>query len=165
MALVVEDGSGLADANSYITLAEVRAFAIDRGVTLPSSDDSLIPLLVQACDWTESYADRFVGTKTTETQALAWPRLDSEGVDLGIPAMLKRAQCFAVISAHNGITLQPDVAADVARVTKEKVGDLEVNYSAPKLDELQAGPQLTAAYSALKTLFYSSSLGFTTIRV
>ena len=35
MALVVEDGTRVEGANSYLTVAELRAFAGDRGLTFP----------------------------------------------------------------------------------------------------------------------------------
>ena len=38
MALVVEDGTGKADADSFISLIGARAFAEKYGITLPTND-------------------------------------------------------------------------------------------------------------------------------
>ena len=50
MALVIEDGSRVAGANSYVTLAEARAFASARGVTLSAVDATLEPFVIKAFD-------------------------------------------------------------------------------------------------------------------
>jgi hypothetical protein len=76
--LVVEDGSGLASANTYVSLAGANAFA----ATLLFVDawDDLVAdrqevLLLEATRWLDRFTWR--GTPSTPTQALAWPR---EGV-------------------------------------------------------------------------------------
>jgi hypothetical protein len=75
LALVVEDGTGLADSNSYVSTDYVRNYAAFRGVSLPADDDALIPFMINAMDWLEAYADDFIAAAVSDTQALSWPRL------------------------------------------------------------------------------------------
>lgn len=174
--IVVEDGTGLADANSYISIAEARQFALMRGVTLApaggAGDDTVATMLIQSTDWVESFRLEFVGTPTFPTvQALSWPRTVCKcgtNVDLGVPAAIKNAQAHAIMAVKAGVDLLPVVDPSVAAVTKEKVGQLEVAYAAPNLAALAEGPQLTAAKGCLEPLLLSyavAGLGFKTIRV
>ena len=45
MALTIEDGSGVAGANSYIDVAAARTYAAARGLTLPAADGDVEALL------------------------------------------------------------------------------------------------------------------------
>lgn len=98
MALVVEDGTGIAGANTYLSVAELRAFAVDRGVTLPAQDSDVATLLVKACDYLELKS--YIGVRASDSQGLSWPRLET--VYTGIPAKLKTAQSLLAIEAQNG---------------------------------------------------------------
>lgn len=112
MALVVEDGTSVAGANSYITLVEVRAYALSRGLILSAVDATVEVMCIKAMDYLESFRDKFQGTKVFETQVLQFPRynvyidsiLNSETV---IPQLLKNAQCQLVMDISNGVDIQP----------------------------------------------------------
>ena len=67
--IIVEDGSVVAGANSYVTEAELTTYAADRGITLTAATDVL---LIKAMDYIESLS--FIGTKFSEGQSLQWPR-------------------------------------------------------------------------------------------
>ena len=60
MSLIVEDGTGLPDANSYCDLDEIRSYAADRGVALSSDDAIIIAFAIKATDYLESYAELWV---------------------------------------------------------------------------------------------------------
>ncbi len=75
MALEVEDGTGKADANSYVSVAEYRAYAQARGVSLPVDDAQVEAQLTQAMDYVESFRAKYQGRKT-------WPR---PGMDVSHP--------------------------------------------------------------------------------
>ena len=52
--IVVEDGSGKTDSNSYIDEAGLTTYATDRGITLTAADDAAkAALLIQAMDYIE----------------------------------------------------------------------------------------------------------------
>ena len=136
MATIVVDGSGKTNSNSYVEETDLTTYAADRGVTLTAADDAAKAiLLIQAMDYIESL--NFKGSKYTEAQALQWPRsgavLDGYYVDVdSIPELLKQAQMENAIGIDGGV----NPLANVPRETiKEKVGDIEVEYSSNALNQ------------------------------
>lgn len=129
MALIIEDGTGKDDATSFASVVETRAFAAARGfTTLPVADAEVEALLVKAGDYLASL--EFLGSKTSRTQSLPFPRkgivLDDEEVpDDEIPAEVKRAQMQL---AMEGVTVSLLPSATGRRVKKEKVDVLETEY-------------------------------------
>lgn len=132
MALVIEDGTGVAAAVSFVTVAEARTFAAARGVTLSATDSVVEVLLVKAGDYLLGLENRFKGSRTTSAQRLPFPRYDvvlpgeyylANNV---IPAALKEAQIQLAMEAVNN-DLRPTVTGFA--VIREKVGPLETEYS------------------------------------
>ncbi len=75
MAFVVEDGTGIANANSYITEEMLEEYAEDRGVTLPSSGN-VEAAMIRATSYIDSYRARFPGYRAhNRLQGLEWPRI------------------------------------------------------------------------------------------
>jgi hypothetical protein len=131
MPLVIEDGTGVAGANSYASIAELRIFATDRGVAFPAVADPdpaiaiFTPYLIRACDYLESLRDRYNGwALVPDTQELAFPRAgifvnaqpgflypgwgSAAAKELPpIPNQLKNAQCQLVLEQMKGISLSP----------------------------------------------------------
>ncbi len=126
MTLVVEDGSIISGADSYISTADFTAYAAARSYTLIAGAETL---LIQAMDYLESL--KYKGVKSTISQPLQWPRINVyiDGYYFPsneIPQDLIDAQCEVAmaIDAGNG------PLADVARQTiREKVGPLDVEYA------------------------------------
>jgi hypothetical protein len=52
--LVVEDGSGVVDANSYTDLADARAYLALRGLALSVTDGTAETQLIRAMDYIEA---------------------------------------------------------------------------------------------------------------
>lgn len=130
MALVVEDGTGLTNSTSYASLADIRAFATARGVTLSTDDTVLEPLVIKAMDYIEAFRDRFKGDKANATQALQFPRSDVyiDGVAVeadAIPVDLTNALAQLVM-----VAVDTDLAptGDGQVVVKEKIGPIETQY-------------------------------------
>jgi hypothetical protein len=79
MTIIVEDGSGVTDANSYTSLADFRAYAELRGLTIPADDPAAEALLIRAADvmngikWLPGDS---LEHKTYPDAYLAWPRTD-----------------------------------------------------------------------------------------
>lgn len=136
MPLIVEDGTGVANANSYITLAVARTYASLRGIVLSVDDPTLTAQVILAADFLESFAQQYVGSPTLFTQSLSWPR---QGVlfdpnnpypNNQIPIQLLNAQCEAVIAETAGIILQPTTDYGTSGfVVEEKVDVLTTKYS------------------------------------
>lgn len=127
--IIVEDGSIVANANSYNTVAELDAFALLRGVTLPSTTAEKEVLLIQGTDYTETFWNRFQGSLVSEVQVLQFPRnnVSVNGFRVAattIPQTLKNAQLQASIES-NIEELTPNTGQNIK---KEKVDVIEVTY-------------------------------------
>ena len=143
--IVVETGSGATTANSYVSEQELTTYASDRGVTLTGTASVLI---IQAMDYLES--KMFVGTKSNIEQNLQWPRygveIDNYYIDSDyIPRLLKEAQMEICIGIDGG---ENPLANQARETIKEKVGELEVEYSRSS----RATTYLTAAETKLQKL-------------
>lgn len=131
--IVVEDGTEVSGANSYVTTAELATYADERGVTITGT---AADLLIQAMDYLEQ--QNFKGVKNTSTQALQWPRynvyIDSYYVtSTTIPQLLKDAECEIALAIDAG----NNPLATIDRVArKEKVGPIEVEYAAGASDSV-----------------------------
>lgn len=106
MTIVVEDGTVVAGANSYITRASAIAYAAARGVTLANTD-ATDAQIVQAFDYLESMRSQFKGELVEYDQPAAWPRAGAtiEGYDWSsdeIPRQVIAAQCALVVEINAG---------------------------------------------------------------
>lgn len=133
MAFVVEDGTGVVNANAYATAAEADAYFTDRGVaTWTGTSDEKNALLIQATDYIEArWSTRFLGeVEFPETpQALSFPRTGIEGYE-GVPECLKRAT-FEYANRARVAPLAPDPAYEANGKTltgkRTKVGPIETD--------------------------------------
>ena len=84
MAIIVEDGTLVADANAYITVQFFRDWHSVRGITAASADagsytTALIEAaIVKATDYVDKrFGTKFVGSLRDRDQSLMWPRSDA----------------------------------------------------------------------------------------
>jgi hypothetical protein len=134
MALTIEDGTLVAGADSYVTVAEAKAYATKRGsaVFAALTDADIEEYIILAMDYIEGFRSEFKGEKVSSTQALQWPRqyvyIDDVLIsNTTIPAELKNAVIQSAIEA-TAETLQPNTGGRT--VTKERVDVVEVEYAA-----------------------------------
>lgn len=130
MALVVETGSGVSGANSYLKVAELRAFAADRGLSLPAGDSAVEALLIKAADYLELKS--YIGVKFTDSQGLSWPRLETVYVpteSTAIPSVLKRAQSILAMEAQNG---ELSWATRPGKYIQTKIDVIYIKYASDK---------------------------------
>lgn len=131
MTIIVEDGSNIPNANSYVTVAELDSFASLRGYTLPTTETDKEVLLIKGTDYTESFRARYQGYKTYPDQSIQFPRnqvyIDGYPVaNNTIPQDLKNAQMQAAIETSlSGGDIQPNTGKNIK---KEKVDVIEVEY-------------------------------------
>ena len=149
MSLIVEDGSVVTGAESYISVADASNYHTVRGNTAwaaLTTDALREAALRKATDYMrQAYRSRWQGYKVNEDQALDWPRygVEVEGyaVDSDIvPTEVKNA-CAELALRASAADLNPDLTQGVAR---EKVGQIEVEYD-------KASPQFTR-YKAIDAL-------------
>jgi hypothetical protein len=159
MSLVIENGTGVANAVSYVTTAEVTSYATTRGIVLPDATDAAVEILIhKAMDMLESLESQFQGIRVTSTQPLAWPRkeVSLNGFPVPentVPALLKKALCQLATDASQ-IDLMP--RGDGREVIREKVDVLETEYAARGVAAPQ--PHLTAFYAILDPLLGSGGV-------
>jgi hypothetical protein len=80
--MIVEDGTGVAGANSYATVQEFKDFHTARGNTVlaEADDDQVESALVKGTDYLEQkFRLLWKGSRSYATQVLSWPR---RGVDV-----------------------------------------------------------------------------------
>lgn len=168
--IIVEDGTNVANANSYASVADLTAFADQRGINLPVGADPQARLLIKAMDYLVLYGDQWKGTITYDVQALPFPRQDiwvgfEELDDTSIPAGLKTAQLHLAALAAAGVDLSPTTEAGLP-IILEKVGPLTTQYASPAL---LAGQNWTKpdfpVVDALLAPLLNRGFGLTTVRI
>jgi len=119
VALTVEDGSGVASADSYITTTQVTTYADEYGVVKAGFVSLTTPQKEAACRMAAVVLDsrwshRFPGYRATEDQGLTWPRTDALYTDgyaidyEDIPVEVERAQAHLALLVGQGT----DIASD-----------------------------------------------------
>lgn len=133
MALVVEDGTGLSTAESYISVADADTRHSDLGNTAWAalSTGAKEAALRAATDYMEgSYRQAWKGTRRTRDQALSWPRygviVDGWCIDSTIVPAEVAGACADLALRASTATLAPDIERAVIR---EKIGALETEYA------------------------------------
>lgn len=151
MALIVEDGTIVTDAESYITVDDADAYHTARGnAAWTGADAAKEALLRKATDYMgQVYGLRWKGDRVSASQVLDWPRdgVEAFGFDVdsdAVPDAVVQACAELALRALRG-ALTPDVTR---RTVREKVGPIEVEYdrNAPALPDYQAVDNLLAPY-------------------
>ena len=126
--LIIENGQGLSNSESYVDESYVNAYFLKRGNTEWDSITNKESRIVLAMDFIENNYT-YLGTKLVSTQSLSFPRvINGETV---YPIAIKNALCELALKANSGDLLQ-----DTGKTTiREKVGTLEVEYD-PNQDDL-----------------------------
>jgi len=119
MAFIVEDGTGVADSNSYGAVADANSYFTDRGdADWTGTDAEKEQALVQATDYIDVMnGHRFIGDKVDEDQSLEFPR-DYWGAV--IPRNLERATFEYAKRALSG-ALAPDPTVDATGYAVKRV--------------------------------------------
>lgn len=160
--MIVEDGTGLPNANSYVTVEFADDYFSARGV---SSWDSLETAqkeqaLICATDFIDNVY-QWYGKKATSEQALRFPRVnlvDYEGQEIvGIPNCLKQAVCDGANLSASGTELF-QTKNENGDVVQETITTLSFTYA--KSDKSEATTS-TTLYDSINTklrgLFKESS--------
>ena len=115
MDLVVEDGSGREDANTYASLDYVDTYHSDRNNTFWATGSSTIrkACILRGCDYIEKrFREMYKGYRRTKDQALGWPRIGAYDTDQyvfdDVPKQLMMAQAEYALRAYIYGVLTPD---------------------------------------------------------
>jgi hypothetical protein len=137
MPITVEDGTGLASADAYVSVAEAEAYAAARGAGFPTPLTAQEQAIVRATAYLDArYGGAFTGQRLrSREQALAWPRsgaVDAEGAAVdsaSVPREIRNAACEAAIrelATPGG--LAPDLERGGA-IKSLQAGSVEVVYA------------------------------------
>jgi|AntAceMinimDraft_11_1070367.scaffolds.fasta_scaffold14574_4 hypothetical protein len=157
MALTVETGASIANADSYVSLVDAQAYVDARGYSVTLTEG----LLLRAMDTLSGVS--FKGAKTASTNALAWPRYgvyDAEALlvlPTVIPDGIVNAQIWLAYYILGGD--DPAVMGTPA-VLMEKVDVINVMYAASNgSTTVVSAMSLPNVRAALKGLVAGEVLG------
>lgn len=164
MALVIEDGTGIAGATSFVTVAEFRAYATQRGIALPVADADVEIPLIKAMDYLANFEPRMSGVRIEEDQALFWPRrpdppqTPAPSWQGTVPSTWKVMQMKLAIYALGGALIVAERPEDRGAVKAVTVGPIKTEYaggaagsSQPRFRDVDAllSPWLKSAIGAV----------------
>lgn len=147
MALIIEDGSVVANANSYITVAEFKSWADGRGISY-GTDEAVEQAILRAMDWFERQF--FIGRKANENQPLQWPR--TEALIDGYYADATEIPKEVPVALYEATKVELDGNSQLnnedRRTIREQVGDISVEYAENSNNRVTT-PALTFAMNRL----------------
>lgn len=161
MTIIVEDGSNVTGANSYVSLVDARAILIPLGQDLDLDDAIAEQQILNAARYIEAFRQSFKGWKRNGIQSMQWPRFgvsiddSSIGSDI-IPQDLIDSQVFAAYEYAQGQTLQPSSPGQSV-ASEEVVGAVKVSYF--DKGAIDGSPTLVRVNDSLNPLLKSD--GFT----
>lgn len=160
MTMVVEDGTGKTDSNSYGAVADADTYFSDRGITAWTGASTLKEYaLIKATDYIDTvFGSRFKGKKVdSDTQALEFPR--TPPCITGIPTVLKKA-CYeyALRALTSTLLPDPEMQSNGLRVvsTVQIAGPLEEHVTYSDTHSMQILKPYPAADKLLRALLNSS---------
>lgn len=115
MAIIVETGDGLSNAQAYIDVAYLDAYMAERGLTTDKTEQQKeAAIVISAKDWIDGQHS-FAGRKLDQDQALEFPR-----VDVGVPLAIKQANAQAAYLQLNGALLVDTTSISTAGVVESE---------------------------------------------
>lgn len=128
MAIVVEDATGLATAESYLSVADYKAYWLDRGVTVTDTDPVIEANLRLATEYIDlRWGHLAPGVAISEDQALCFPTDYFITDPVSLPVALERATAeYTSWSISSGLFIDNDGSSGPGiTFLKEKVGPIE----------------------------------------
>lgn len=161
MNIIVEDGTGKSNANSYVSLEDFQSYAAVRNKGTVFDDDAMTLALVQAAEFIGSFESDFQGIRSSSTQALTFPRLNVEynGYVIGpmdIPNAIKDVQKYAALASLNGVDLFP--MQTEAALKRSTIGPITDEWDTSGFQP-GATPIISYVNSLLKGFGYVSANG------
>lgn len=132
MSLIVEDGTGLSTAESYVSVADATArhASLDNTNWAALTSQEMESALRRATQYMlQAYRTRWTGDRLNGTQALDWPRWNvwTDGYPVApsiVPVDVANACADLALKAAAG-----DLNDDLTRgVVRKKIGPLETEY-------------------------------------
>tara|TARA_R110000823_G_scaffold295316_1_gene414394 strand:- start:7425 stop:8258 length:834 start_codon:yes stop_codon:yes gene_type:complete len=156
--LIIEDGTVVANANSWVTDEEYKAYAKLKGYSIPATQPDREANLANAYDFINfTYEDRLQGWRVTpQTQTGCMPRTNIYAYDVlvgstSIPQDFKNAQMLASFSINDGVDI--NAVKDTANLAGFSVGSgaysesYQSNSSTPTLAQMPAVTKVLKPYT------------------
>ena len=167
---VVEDGTGKADANSYVSVSAADSYFDKQGNPAGWSSSTQaqkeMALRVATAYITERYGNRWRGVIDSDTQALDWPRSGVVDADTGLyydndemPARLLNATAEVALRYRAGTTLRPDVAIGDGNVTSSTVSVGGISITEDFVGSATTAPDFPEVRDKLRSLLTDGGAG------
>jgi hypothetical protein len=126
VALIIENGSIVDNANSFVTAAEMVAYAALRGVTITADTTTQEQHIILAMDYLVSREQSMKGTRVSDLQELPYPRFNVRYngyyiTGSEIPKELKNAQIELAIQLGSTELLISEKTDNIASFNVEGV--------------------------------------------
>lgn len=161
MTLIVEDGTIISGANTYSSLASLRAYALLQGVTLSAVDADLEADAIKAMLFIDGHRASFLGDKMTYEQLTQWPRTGAviDGfvlLDTTMPPELASVQAELCMQLEAGVDIAPVGTVTInGAVKREKVGPIDTEYDTSEVGGGPAVPDMPTVDALLAPLLHS----------
>ena len=166
--LITETGAGLADAESYASVAAADARCASLGLTAWAVLDEGAKeiALRRATQFMATYRTRWAGRRVHQQQALDWPRYNVavDGFVLpstSVPLDVVNACIDLAVRAGRGEDLLPDLDTGSNAIKKDKTGPLETEYFQNTTDARER----FVAVDALLAPYFGAAGGGNSIKV
>lgn len=129
--MIVEQGNGLSDANSYVSIVYADNYFSARGVEswFELDDEKKEILLVNATDYIDNVF-KWKGIRGSRTQSLSFPRkhIFVDGYEvIGVPTALINAVCECALLMKAGTEMY-NVQEQNGTVVSESIGSISITY-------------------------------------
>ena len=134
LTLIVEDGTGVQNANTYLTVAEAETILDNLGYSFDAalSEDQKEQFLIRSASYLESFWNQYQGNKNSCDQGLQWPRYGACIYNCAVandvvPDQIKQAQALGTYYESNSQSLQPITSGQTVKM-KEIAGAVKKEY-------------------------------------
>lgn len=160
MPLIVEDGSVVAGADSFISLADARTLADGYGWVLPVDDTEAEQALRNGAKYVDLQEPKFSGSRVSIDQTLSWPRTgatNTYGFDIPDDSIPTQVQCGQVAAAAEyGAGTDVRASSDGKNIASEEVVGA-VKQSFFNNGKSNSTVEITKALDCLRPLLNGSS--------
>ena len=159
ISFVVEDGTGLPNANSYCDLDYALEYCVSKGYTnwLTLTEDMQKIYIIRGTEFVDNFYN-WKGRRGSQSQSMAFPRLDLFDEDhyevRGVPDKLKKA-CIeaAFLNSSSGSDTLFTTKDENGAIKRQKVDSLEVEYFSNQQSETNTDAvDYTTIYDILNKL-------------
>jgi hypothetical protein len=153
-ALIVENGTIVPNADSFVSQAEYAAYAALISANIDGAESQKVALR-KAAIYIGTFEGRLKGQLVSRNQPLAYPRQNLvlegfEWADNEIPRQVKLCQMQLAIDIQAGIDIYNPPQSDSVAVKKERVeGAVSVEYAVKDAQKLSRNSTSTALMASL----------------